>query len=137
MVRLNCKLPTTAARRVASQSNFDKILCVVAYFSDLSFYNYIPHDNPRQTKNVGWLKQGHAFNTMVASEDTQDLLWSFCTISVMQTRGIHECDLCEPPRAVAAARSGANLLLGSSEIRVFSRESGISPLPQQLRETEG
>jgi hypothetical protein len=101
----------------------------MAHFSDLSFYEY-SRGNPPQTKNVGWLQRGYAFETAPPSEGTLDLLWSFCKISVMQTRGIHKCDLCAPHSTEAASRSGVRLLLGSAEIRVLSKD--VSPLRHGL-----
>jgi hypothetical protein len=107
----------------------------MTYFPDLTFYSYSSH-NPSGTQNVGWLARGHDFDRMTPSEETLDLLWSFCSVSIMQSRGIHECDLCAVPHTVHAVRNGVRLLLGSSEIRVFSREGRSSPLQQRLREME-
>jgi len=104
----------------------------VAHFNDLSFYQYIQRGNPPQTKNVGWLKRGHDYDTAPASEEILDILWSFCRVSVMQTRGIHRCDLCDPSAAVSVARDGVKLFLGSAEIRVLSREN-TSTISQRLR----
>ena len=106
----------------------------MAHFNDLSFYDY-SQGSPRGTKNVGWPQFGRAFETVQPSEETLELLWSFCNVAVMQTCGIHRCDLCVPPRAVSAIRGNAKLPLGSAEIRVLSKE-GFSPLPQRLRNEE-
>src|SRR5689334_4116372 len=108
----------------------------MAYFIDLSFYQYSVFGNPPATKNIGWLQRGHEFERMEPSDETLDLLWSFCAISVMQTRGLHQCDLCVTPQTVQATRNGVTLLLGSSEIRVFSNEGSISLLRQRLRDSE-
>src|SRR5215470_12413549 len=104
----------------------------MAYFSDLTFYEYLP-GNPPETKNVGWLQRGHAYETASPSEETLDLLWGFCKVSVMQTRGRHQCDLCGPPSTVAAIRGTDSVLLGSAEIRIFSKD-GFLPLKQRLRQ---
>lgn len=106
----------------------------MAYFSDLTFYSYC-QDNPPETKNVGWLRRDHVFETAPPLEETLDLLWNFCKVRVMETRGIHQCDLCSPPSTVSAIRSGVALLLGSAEIRVFSK-GGFFPLRQRLRDEE-
>jgi len=92
----------------------------MAYFPDLTFYGY-SSDGPPETLNIGWLARGQEFDRMTPTEEILDLLWSYCSISVMQSRGIHECDLCAVPQTVHGMRNGARLLLGSSEIRVFSR----------------
>src|SRR5258708_2750730 len=107
----------------------------MAYFPDLTFYDY-SSDNSPETKNIGWLQRGREFETMAPAEETLELLWSFCSISVMQLRGLHECNLCTVPRIVHAVRNGVGLLLGSSEIRVFSGERHRSALGQHLREME-
>jgi hypothetical protein len=107
----------------------------VADFSDLSFYQYIQRGNPPQTKNVGWLERGHHYDTAPPSEEILNLLWSFCRVSIMQTRGIHRCDLCQPSATVSVVRDGIELLLGSAEIRVLSKEN-FSTIRQRLRNEE-
>src|SRR5438046_1705385 len=106
----------------------------MAYFPDLSIYQYAS-DSPL-AKNVGWLERGHEFERALPSEETLDLLWSFCTTSVMRLRGRHPCDLCAVPQAEDAVRNRQRVALGSSGIRVFSKESGRSALRQHLREME-
>jgi len=98
---------------------------MMAYFADLSDYTYHAAFYRPATKNVGWLERGHDFEQMIPTDKILDLLWCHCQISVAQTRGIHECDLCLPPKTVFAARNGIRLLLGTSEIRVFSKEGRI------------
>lgn len=107
----------------------------MAYFSDLTFYSYSGEGTPG-TKNIGWLQRGHAFDTAVPSEDTLESLWAFCKVPVMRSRGIHMCDLCEPPQAISAARDGVELRLGSAEIRVLSQEDNLASLHQRLQEKE-
>ena len=104
----------------------------MAHFPDLSFYDY-SRGNPPQTKNVGWLRRGHAFETATPLQETLDRLWNFCKIAVAQTRGYHPCDLCAPPAIPSCVRDGVRLLLGSAEIRVFSKDV-FSPLRQRLRD---
>jgi hypothetical protein len=88
----------------------------MAYFGDLTFYDYC-QGNPPETKNVGWLQRGHEYETASPSEETLDLLWQFCKVSVMQTRGVHQCDLCVPPSTVIAGRDKVSVLLGSAEVK--------------------
>ena len=92
----------------------------MTYFEDLSDYSYFPRYQRPQTKNIGWLEKGRDFDKEVPAEDVLVLLWTFCQVSVVQTRGIHQCQFCEPARTVYAIRNGTRLLLGTSEIRVFS-----------------
>jgi hypothetical protein len=104
----------------------------MAYFPDLSQYEYIQEARSPGVRNVGWLEHGHAFEKLKPSEETLDLLWSFCTVSVLQTRGMQSCDLCQPPMFVSAERGGISLSLGSSEIRVFSRHGEIYASPSLI-----
>jgi len=104
----------------------------MTYFEDLSEYSYFARYHRRGTKNVGWLGQGYAFPKDVPSEEMLDLLWSFCSISVVQTRGIHQCELCESPRTVYAIRNGTRFKLGSAEIRVFGRLGDIYAAPNLI-----
>lgn len=101
----------------------------MAYFEDLSDYIYCSGPCHHGAKNVGWLERSHSFEEMVPSEKVLNLLWDHCTISVAQTRGIHECDLCVPAKTVFAGRKGQRVLLGTSEIRVFSPTGQIYAAP--------
>jgi hypothetical protein len=101
----------------------------MAYFEDLSDYIYCSDPCHHGTKNVGWLEHGHSFEEMIPTEKVLNLLLAHCTISVEQTRGIHECDLCVPPNTVFAGRKGQRVLLGTSEMRVFSRTGQIYAAP--------
>lgn len=102
----------------------------MTYFEDLSDYGFLDGSPLRLTlKRVGWLEVGHFFETMAPSDETLDLLWAHCKISLAQTRGFHQCDLCDPPRTVLASRGGPRLLLGTSEIRVFSDTSAFYAAP--------
>lgn len=104
----------------------------MTYFDDLSGYSFFRRLASPGTLNVGWLDRAHAFDKQVPSAETLDLLWSFCCVSVVQTRGIHECVFCDPPRTVYATRNGKRLLLGTSEIRVFSNNGRIYAAPNLI-----
>ena len=100
------------------------------HFEDLS--DYIYHNSmfwAPGTKNIGWLSSEHGFLRSEPSEVFLDKIWSFCKISVAQMRGIHECDLCSGGRTYYVKRGGEPLLLGSSEIRVFSDHGDIYAAP--------
>ncbi len=101
----------------------------MTYFEDLSDDAYAPGFVRPGTKSVGWLARGHAFPTMIPDEETLDLLWLYCSISVVQTRGGHECEFCPIGSARYFERNGQRLLLGTSEIRVFSRDGRIYAAP--------
>lgn len=102
----------------------------MTHFHDLSEYSFLRRvDATPDTLNVGWLDRAHAFVKQAPSAETLDLLWSFSCVSVVQTRGIHQCVFCDPPRIVYATRKGKRLLLGTSEIRVFSSNGHIYAAP--------
>jgi hypothetical protein len=103
----------------------------MTYFADLSDYTYMNSDYSSRpaTKNVGWLGEGNAFEVAEPSEELLDKLWSFCKISVAQTRGIHRCEFCIGKNVHFSERNGDALLLGSSEIRVFGEDKHIYAAP--------
>ena|SRR5579862_188258 len=101
----------------------------MTYYKDLSEYSYHGGAFYRPgTRNVGWLELGHEFEQAEPSDETLDKLWNFCKISVAQMRGIHECEFCRDD-SYYAERNGETLLLGASEIRVFSRDGEIYAAP--------
>jgi hypothetical protein len=99
-------------------------------FADLSLYTYTRLSAAE--KNVGWLGESSVFNTMDADELLLDMLWRHCKISVAQTRGIHDCELCRSHKSHIAERNGERLLLGSAEIRVISRAGSVYASPNLL-----
>jgi hypothetical protein len=102
----------------------------MTYFKDLSNYGHRTGIFYKSAiKNIGWLEAGHRFETQVPTEEILDFLWCHCQISVAQTRGIHQCDLCSTPQIVLASRGGPRLLLGTSEIRVFSGSDVVYAAP--------
>jgi hypothetical protein len=107
----------------------------MSYFDDLSEYSYAGSKFHRPgTRNVGWLERGFDFEETDADEDEDllDLVWDYCTLSVAQTRGMHECDLCPGCASNVAERKGQKLLLGSAEIRVFSKEGTLYAAPNLI-----
>jgi hypothetical protein len=102
----------------------------MTYFSELSEYQYHrkAFDRPR-TKNVGWLDREHHFPTVRPSEEFLDRLWRYCSVSVAQMRGFHDCELCPGERVIETEYKGQRLLLGTSEIRVFAEDGDIYAVP--------
>lgn len=98
----------------------------MSYYEDLSEYSYNRRLLRAGTKTIGWLRLGHEFNVETPTDALLNKLWTYCKISVSQTRGLHSCDLClsNSFRYPAVERDGEQLLLGSSEIRVFG-EGGV------------
>lgn len=102
-------------------------------FMDLTTYTYGAADNPEvSAQNIGWLAAGVKFPT--ASPDPQfiERLWRFCKISVGQTRGLHECELCRSRDANVARRNEEELLLGSAEIRVAGIQGRLFAAPNLI-----
>jgi|ERR1700737_1747052 len=101
----------------------------MTYYKDLSEYSY--HGSAFYcpgTKNVGWLGLGHEFEQLEPTDEILNKIWDFCKISVAQMRGIHECEFCHD-NSYYAERNGERLLLGTSEIRVLSRDGAIYAAP--------
>jgi hypothetical protein len=69
------------------------------------------------------------FEKSEPTQETLSILWNYCKISVAQMRGIHECEFCHSVWAHHAERNGEKLLLGTSEIRVFSSNGIIYAAP--------
>jgi hypothetical protein len=102
----------------------------MAYFEDLSEYSYHQSGIWPGAKNIGWLDPGREFAKMPPAKEFLDLLWEHCKLSVVQMRGIHECEFCVPAKTVLASRKdGIRRLLGTSEIRVFSKEGHAYAAP--------
>ncbi|MCU1269170.1 MAG: hypothetical protein JWN74_464 [Acidobacteriaceae bacterium] len=102
----------------------------MAYVEDLSSYTYYRSIfNRPGTRTVGWLGRGRDFEKLALADETLDLIWQYCKVSVAQLRGVHECEFCPPGDSFYAERSGEKLLLGTSEIRVFGKDKAIYAAP--------
>jgi hypothetical protein len=105
----------------------------MTHFTDLTTYSYGTADSPgASAQNIGWLANGVDFPT--ASPDPQfvERLWRFCKVSVGQTRGLQECELCRSRDANVARRNEEELLLGSAEIRVAAVEGQLYAAPNLI-----
>jgi hypothetical protein len=103
---------------------------MMAYYPDLSGYEYHRSGFRVGTRNVGWLSADHSFDIAPPREGLLDALWACCRISVAQMRGGHDCDMCpDGEHAGNAERNGEKLLLGNSEIRVFSDADVVYAAP--------
>jgi hypothetical protein len=101
----------------------------MAYFEDLTPYEYRMECSRPGTKNIGWLGEGHAFAVAEAGATFLEALWRFCKVSVVQTRGLHVCEMCDVVEACFARRGDESLMLGFSEIRVFAANGDIFAAP--------
>src|SRR5215510_9477905 len=101
----------------------------MTYFPDLGEYDYIARHVRSGTKTVGWLERGHDFPRVLPQEDLLSRLWEFCKTSVALTRGVHVCAFCENPWGIEVEKDGLCLLLGTGEIRVFSKQGQVYAAP--------
>jgi hypothetical protein len=102
-------------------------------FKDLSEYSYgDPQFHRPGTVNIGWLGPSADFDQMEVDEELLGLLWDHTKISVVQYRGLHECEHCPPHTSNVAARNGEKRLLGSAEIRVFGGDGVIYAAPDLI-----
>ena len=63
-----------------------------------------------------------------------ELLWSFCKVAVVQTRGFHTCDLCQSVEAgiPTIALGEERMKVGSAEIRFFGDDNRIYAAPNLI-----
>lgn len=105
----------------------------MTHFKDLTPYSYgAAISSSVDALNVGWLAAGVDFPSKAPDPEFVDRLWRFCKISVGQTRGVHECDMCRSREANVARRDGEELLLGSAEIRVVGEQGELYAAPNLL-----
>lgn len=105
----------------------------MSHFVDLSDYEYDQQTSiVKRPKNVGWLGANVRFETAEPDAEFLELLWQHCSVSVLQTRGLHECELCATHSSNVAERNGQRLLLGSAEIRVFARTGEVYAAPNLI-----
>jgi hypothetical protein len=104
----------------------------MTYFTDLSDYEYFEDYIRPNTINVGWLAKDHCFKKNPPTESDLDLVWDMCRVLVAKTRGLHRCEFCDSNEHMVSERKGTSLLLGASEIRVFSPDGTIYAAPNLI-----
>jgi hypothetical protein len=105
----------------------------MTHYIDLTAYSYGATDHSEASaRNIGWLAAGVDFPTSPADPKFVQRLWRYCGISVGQTRGLHECEMCRSRNANEVRRGDERLLLGSAEIRVVSREGHVYAAPNLI-----
>lgn len=105
----------------------------MTHFRDLTPYSYGAADSPNAgARNIGWLAAGVDFPTSPPDQSFVDRLWLFCKVSIGQTRGLHECELCRSRDANAARRNEEELLLGSAEIRAIGEQGQLYAAPNLI-----
>jgi hypothetical protein len=102
----------------------------MSYFEDLSEYSYASFSAYPGTKNVGWLAAGRSFRTETPDDRVLANLWQHCKVSLVQSRGIHPCEFCPPgTKSYYAKRGDEQLLLGTSELRIFGNDGDVFAAP--------
>ena len=97
-------------------------------YGDLTEYSYHRSKFYRPgTNNIGWLGEGSEFVIAEPTDEILDRVWQHCKISIAYMSGIHRCEFCDA--SYYAERNGEYLLLGASEIRVFSPRGEIYAAP--------
>ena len=105
----------------------------MTHFEDLTTYSYGAAEAPEASaQNIGWLASGVDFPTAPPDPQFVERLWRFCKISIGQTRGLHECELCRSRESNVARRNGEELLLGSAEIRVVAIQGQLFAAPNLI-----
>ncbi len=105
----------------------------MTHYIDLTGYIYGAAENSQASaRNIGWLAAGVDFPTSPAHPEFVERLWRYCRISVGQTRGLHECELCRSRKANEVRHGDEELLLGSAEIRVVSRDGHVYAAPNLI-----
>jgi hypothetical protein len=105
---------------------------MMTYFADLSDYTYHLEFCRPGTKNIGWMGRRHNFEIWNPPDEIMEKIWRYCEISIAETRGVHECEICGLDSANFAERNGNKILLGTSEIRVFSGRDEIYAAPTMI-----
>jgi len=103
----------------------------MTHFPDLSVYEYSKRSG--HALNVGWLGQGHSFETGPVSTDVRDALVRLAGNSVNVMRGLHYCDFCdaESPLYVETSDGQVRASLGTGEIQAIA-ENGVVYLAPTL-----
>jgi len=93
----------------------------MAYYADLTPYEYWPEEIGTGLQNVGWLDREHPYPQGPVPDEFVARLWELCRYPLMVTRGWHECEFCDPPvkELLWVERDGERALLGTAEIRVL------------------
>jgi hypothetical protein len=105
----------------------------MTHFIDLTPYSYrAAGGSEAGALNVGWLSAGVEFPTTSPDLQFVNRLWRFCKVSIGQTRGLHECEICRSREANVVRLNEEELLLGSAEIRVISDQGQLYAAPNLI-----
>lgn len=107
----------------------------VTYFRDGSPYEYLGATE-NSAVNVGWLDRRHPFATGKTPTAFVSMLARLCEEPVGMTRGWHSCNLCDErapqPGPTSVTVDGADVLVGSAEIRVTGADGAVFAAPNMI-----
>jgi hypothetical protein len=93
----------------------------MTWFADMTTYSYSLTGASGGPLNVGWLAPHHEFPRGPIDESHIEMLWSLCRVTVVDTRGIHRCELCSRDTVPSTyLHRDERRRLGTGEIRAFS-----------------
>jgi len=105
----------------------------MAYYPDLSRYQYFQRALNPPSLTIGWLDGSHDFAVGSVDPLFVEQLWLYCQNRVWSTRGYHECEICREPQWPHIAKRGdEELKLGSAEIRVLGIGNIIYAAPDLI-----
>ena len=105
----------------------------MTYYADLSEYSYDADSGP--ALNVGWLDKEHTYPTGDLPADLRDKLLAVTVLSpVNQTRGFHQCELCDRPAypPIDVRWRDRTRAIGSAEVRVTAEDGTVYACPDLL-----
>lgn len=106
----------------------------MAYYPDLSKYEYSTYDSNYEVINVGWLDKSNEYTKGQVSNEVLNKILELCICPINRTRGYHLCPFCENPSFGVKIKTNNNnyIILGSAEIWVRSHDNIIFACPDLI-----
>ncbi len=105
----------------------------MAYYTDLSPYEYIKSKAKDKILNIGWLDKEHIFAKGKVDCSLLELIFCLCRRSVNKTRGYHLCPFCSDPSfGFTVEIKKEKIVLGSAEIWVKGEDGKIYAAPNLI-----
>jgi hypothetical protein len=106
----------------------------MAYFADLTPYEYGGAEPNPTVLNVGWLSSAFDFERQAPDEKLVAALRKLIAQPVNLYRGYHYCEFCPPPQFIRSATGAVSIIethcaSGNGEIRVNGEEDLIYVAP--------
>lgn len=106
----------------------------MAWFADLSAYEYLQRSEYTACVNVGWLDGERDFARGDVPRKFVARLRRFCRVRVHEGQAVYSCNLADCPGLAAGAQGDDAIAaeLGSAEIRVFARDGTTYAAPDLI-----